>query len=132
MRSLTTSLALLTLVACGSTPEEPAALATFEPSAASDSLSARNAKTLGWLTTAGQPSRSDLETLAASGTRCVINMRTEEEMSGVEFAEAETVEELGMRYVWLPVSGAESLTDEFMAEARKALSECRHGGALMH
>ncbi|MEM6671407.1 MAG: sulfur transferase domain-containing protein [Planctomycetota bacterium] len=132
MRSLPPLLAVFALAACGSTPETPAPLATFEPTEAADTLSARNAKTLGWLTAAGQPSREDLETLAASGTQCVINMRTAEEMSELDLDEAARVRELGMRYVSLPVSGAESLTDEFMAEARKALRECRHGGVLMH
>ena len=129
MRSLTIPFLLLTLVACGSTP---APLATFEPTEASDTLSARNAKTLGWLTSAGQPSCEDLETLAASGTECVINMRTEEEMATLDYDEAEEARALGMRYISVPFSGADGLTDDVIDEAREALRSCRSGGVLMH
>ena len=122
-------LVLPMLGACSSTPDP---LTSFEPTEATDTLSARNAKTLGWLTVAGQPSEADLATLAASGTGCVINMRTPEEMADVEFDEKAAVEALGMRYLNLPVSGADSLTDEFFAEAREGLRTCSTMGVLMH
>lgn len=122
-------LLLLPFTACSSAP---APLGAQTPTEASDVLTARNAKTAGWLTMAGQPCEADLETLAASGTTCVINMRTADEMAGVEFDEAAEAESLGMRYVWLPVSGVESYTDELFAEARAALRECRQTGVLMH
>lgn len=127
--SVTLIVALLMLSACGAAP---ARLASHQPAEATDTLSARNAKTLGWLTVCGQPSEADLRTLAATGTACVINMRTADEMADVEFDEKAAVEALGMRYLHLPVSGVESLTDEFFAEAREGLRECSAEGVLMH
>ena len=122
-------LSLLLLGACNAVP---APLASFEPATAEDTLSARNAKTLGWLTVAGQPSEADLAVVAESGTACVINMRTQDEMAEVEFDERAAVEALGMRYLNLPVSGVDSLTDAFFAEAREGLRECSAEGVLMH
>jgi hypothetical protein len=127
--SATLILALLMLSACSAAP---APLGGFEPAVATDTLSARNAKTLGWLTVCGQPSEADLRTLAATGTACVINMRTADEMLDVEFDEGAVVEALGMRYLHLPVSGVDSLTDQFFAEAREGLRECSAEGVLMH
>ncbi|MEM8711107.1 MAG: sulfur transferase domain-containing protein [Planctomycetota bacterium] len=123
------SLALLALAAC-STMQPP--LSTFEPTSAEDTLSARNAKTLGWLTVAGQPTEADLARLAETGTGCVINMRTPDEMAEVEFDEAAAAEALGMRYVNLPVSGVDSLTDDLMGEARDVLRTCSDTGVLLH
>lgn len=131
MRSLTVPFLLLTLAACGSSPP-PVLLSNLEPSDASGTLSAKNAKTLGWLTAAGQPSQDDLAKIAASGTQCVINLRTDEEMATLDFDEAAAARELGMRYITLPVAGAEGLTDGVIDEARDALRTCRSGGALMH
>ena len=122
-------LSFLVLAACGSSPQP---LAAFESSIATDTLSARNAKTLGWLTVAGQPSQADLALLAASGTGCVINMRTPEEMAEMEYDEAAEVTALGMRYVHLPVSGVESLTDDLFMESRDTLRTCRDTGVLLH
>lgn len=127
--SATLILTLLMLSACSAAPVR---LGDFEPAVATDTLSARNAKTLGWLTVCGQPSEADLRTLAATGTACVINMRTADEMLDVEFDEGAAVEALGMRYLHLPVSGVDSLTDQFFAEAREGLRECSAEGVLMH
>ena len=70
--------------------------------------------------------------VAESGVSCVINMRTAQEMTDVEYDEQAVVEGLGMRYLNLPVSGVESLTDEFFAGAREGLRKCSANGALMH
>ena len=123
------TLALLLLGACSSAP---GSLGGFEPVTATDTLSARNAKTLGWLTVAGQPSEADLATVAESGAGCVINMRTAEEMAEVDFDEQAAVESQGMRYLHLPVEGVDSLTDEFFVAAREGLRTCRAKGVLMH
>ena len=123
---------ILVLFALGACSTAPAPLSSFEPASATESLTARNAKSLGWLTVGGQPNEADLAAVAQAGTGCVINMRTAEEMSGVEFDEKAAVETLGMRYLHLPVSGVDSLTDEFFEAAREGLRKCRGNGALMH
>lgn len=110
----------------------PAPLATHEPTSAADTLSAKGAKRLGWLTAAGQPSAEDLQVLAASGAKCVINLRTAEEMTQSGFDEAAAAEAAGLRYVTLPIASADAMTDELLDEARVALKECRHSGVLMH
>ena len=130
LRSQTLSiLALLALAACSS---PPGALKSFEPTVATGTLSARNAKTLGWLTVAGQPNQEDIAILAAAGTGCIINMRTAEEMEEVEFDEAAVAASHGMRYAHLPVSGVESLTGDFFVEARGLLGSCKSSGVLLH
>jgi len=59
----------------------------------------------------GQPSEEELRQAAEAGYRTVVNTRTEGEEGEIP-GEAELVAELGMEYVFLPVAGAEGLTDE--------------------
>lgn len=58
--------------------------------------------------TGGQPSPEQLSALAAAGFRTVVNLRAEGEPSPVADPAA-AVEELGMRYVHIPVAGVEGL-----------------------
>ena len=91
--------------------------------------------------TAGQPSKAQLEQLAADGVTAVINLRAEPELDTVDFDESEVVEGAGMTYVWLPVSGPGDLTealvkkvDEVLGGHEKVLIHCassnRVGGVL--
>lgn len=68
--------------------------------------------------TGGQPSAEQLAGLAAAGFRTVVNLRADGEPSPVGEPEA-AVEGLGMRYVHIPVAGAEGLD----RENARALSE---------
>ena len=68
----------------------------------------------------GQPSENDLRILAKNGTKHVINLRPTTEP--VSFNEKKLVEELGMTYHSLPISGAGDITknnaqqlDDFLA-----------------
>ena|SRR5687768_362695 len=57
--------------------------------------------------TGGQPSRAQLDALAAAGYRTVVNLRTAGEEMPVSAAD---VSALGMRYVHIPVAGPGDLT----------------------
>jgi uncharacterized protein (TIGR01244 family) len=83
------------------------------------------------LYSAGQPSVEDLAQAAAQGIRTVINLRGPEE--AVAFDERAEVQRLGLRYVSLPIAGAQQLT---RATIRTFASELEHarreGPVLIH
>ncbi|HKV50773.1 MAG TPA: protein tyrosine phosphatase family protein [Gemmatimonadaceae bacterium] len=54
---------------------------------------------------AGQPTERGLRELRDQGVTTVVNLRTPEEMKRVGFDEEKLAEQLGMRYVYLPVRG---------------------------
>lgn len=60
------------------------------------------------LFTAGQPGPQDWKAIKARGVRTVINLRTPQELQGRD--EAAEVRAAGMRYIELPVNGADGLT----------------------
>ncbi len=55
---------------------------------------------------AGQPTEKALRDLKARGVTTVINLRMPEEMKQIGFDEAALVNELGMRYVHIPMRGS--------------------------
>lgn len=61
------------------------------------------------LYTAGQPAASDWAAIAARGIGTVVNLRTPGEMDGRD--EAAEVRAAGMRYVAIPVAGAEGVNE---------------------
>ncbi len=74
-------------------------------------LTLKNAKTYSNnYITGGQPSIDDLKKLAAASVKVVINLRGEGEFS--TFNEQRIVEELGMKYIALPIAGAKGVTAE--------------------
>lgn len=77
----------------------------------------------------GQPTEAHLEALAAAGYRTVINLRTAGE-PGFEW-EADKVHELGMRYVHLPVAGADGLTRDNVDALSRALDDAE-APVLLH
>jgi uncharacterized protein (TIGR01244 family) len=70
--------------------------------------------------TGGQPSREQLEALAAAGYRTVVNLRAEGEEMPVGSSD---VTALGMRYVHIPVKGAEDLGAGNAAELGALLAD---------
>ena len=54
---------------------------------------------------AGQPTEKALRDLRARGVTTVVNLRMPEEMARVGFDEAALAKELGIRYVYIPMSG---------------------------
>ena len=79
----------------------------------------------------GQPSPDDLARLAQEGVRTVINLRAPAEL--VEYDEAREAARLGLRYVAIPVSGAQDVTPETTARFSRELEQARReGGVLVH
>jgi uncharacterized protein (TIGR01244 family) len=72
------------------------------------------------LLTGGQPTSEQLAAIAEAGYQTVINLRPPEEPGSTR---PDQVEAAGMRYLEIPVSGAETLTDEAVARLAAALAE---------
>ena len=60
------------------------------------------------LITAGQPSKADLKRLAKRGVKVIVNLRAIGEFN--KFNEKVLVEELGMKYVHIPMKGGQDIT----------------------
>ena len=81
------------------------------------------------LFTAGQPAPSDWAAIAARGVTTVVNLRTPQEMGGRD--EAAEVQAAGMRYVSIPVAGADGI-DAANADALGAALRSAQGPVLVH
>ncbi len=77
----------------------------------------------------GQPDAETLATAREAGFVAVIDLRGEEEDRGID--EVAAVEALGMRYVSLPVHGADDVTFENAEELDRLLGEF-DGPVLVH
>ncbi|MCL7715516.1 beta-lactamase hydrolase domain-containing protein [Stenotrophomonas mori] len=81
------------------------------------------------LFTAGQPSAQQLHDAAQSGITTVIDLRMPQEDRGYD--EAAAAEQLGLRYVRLPIGGADDLT-EANARALDRILKQDGGRTLLH
>lgn len=81
------------------------------------------------LYTAGQPAAGDWQAIAARGVTTVVNLRTASEMQGRD--EAAEVRAAGMRYIQIPVAGADGITDANARLLRDALAAAK-GPVLVH
>lgn len=81
------------------------------------------------LFTGGQPTALQLKQLAADGIRTVIDLRTADEPRG--FDEARVSQELGLRYVSLPIADGSALTPANAAALKRALA-ASNGPVLLH
>jgi uncharacterized protein (TIGR01244 family) len=81
------------------------------------------------LHTGAQPTAEDLAALSKQGVRTVIDLRSDDEDRG--FDETATVEKQGMRYVRLPIGGADDLTAENATALKQALDQSGDG-VLLH
>jgi len=132
---LTTTILLAALVAscapAGSPPAAPAGGDT--PAAAAHStelLPIPNARIPeAGVLSGGQPTPEQIEAASKAGFRTVINLRTAEE-KGFEWESTE-VERLGMRYVQIPVAGADGLTRDNVEQIDAALREAREAGPVL-
>lgn len=80
----------------------------------------------------GQPSQQDLRAFAEAGGRVVINNRTTPEMvTMVPFDEPRAVEDLGLRYVHMPISGAGAMDDAAVTRLGELLDDAE-GPVLLH
>ncbi len=129
------SLPLVALVLCGCAAEpaaeRPAPASEAEAPAATDwaALVPQGRTPVDGILTGGQPTPEQLEALSAAGFRTVINLRQPSE-PGVE-GEAEKVAALGMRYVSIPVAGAEGLSEDNVRALAEALAAAP-GPTLLH
>ena len=80
--------------------------------------------------TGGQPSREHLHNAREKGYRTVVNLRAEGEFD--EFDEASTVDELGMRYVHIPMAGAGDLNEDNARRLHAALTEEEDAPVMVH
>lgn len=81
------------------------------------------------LITAGQPSAQQLRDAAANGVTTVIDLRRADEDRG--YHEAALAEQLGLRYVRLPIAGAGDIT-EANARTLDRLLKQDSGKTLLH
>ena len=77
----------------------------------------------------GQPDEAQLRTLASQGVTTVIDLRGADEDRG--FAEATLVQQLGLRYVSLPIAGADGITPANAQTLQQAL-DASQGPVLLH
>ncbi len=82
------------------------------------------------LFTAGQPAMKDWAAIKAGGIRTVINLRTPGELKDRD--EAAEVRAAGLRYVEIPVAGAESIIPANAGALHAALAPAHGGGVLVH
>ncbi|MFL5482043.1 MAG: fused DSP-PTPase phosphatase/NAD kinase-like protein [Gemmatimonadaceae bacterium] len=82
----------------------------------------------------GQPTEQALRDLAAQGVKTVVNLRTPPEMATrVPFDEKALVQQLGMKYVYLPMRGNEEYpySPDDLRDFGKAMKETK-GKLLLH
>ncbi|MGE8279592.1 MAG: beta-lactamase hydrolase domain-containing protein [Stenotrophomonas sp.] len=81
------------------------------------------------LTTAGQPSAQQLRDAAANGVTTVIDLRRPDEDR--DYDEAALAEQLGLRYVRLPIAGAGDITEANARTLDRILKQ-GDGKTLLH
>jgi uncharacterized protein (TIGR01244 family) len=81
----------------------------------------------------GQPTERALRDMREQGVTTVVNLRTPQEMTrSVKFDESALVAQLGMKYVYLPVGGAEyPYSPETVTKFSQAVRETK-GKVLLH
>ena len=118
---------MLAMAACAHAPAEKAARPATDAPVAATSVELRQPRP--GLYTAGQPAQGDWQAIAARGVTTVVNLRTPKEMEGRD--EAVEVQAAGMRYVSIPVAGADGITEANARLLRDALGAA-DGPVLVH
>ena len=109
-------LAVALATGCAHAPPAATSVALLEP--------------LPGLYTAGQPAASDWAAIKARGVRTVVNLRAPGELKDRD--EAAEVRAAGLRYVEIPVSGAEGINPANARALHAALAPAHGGGGLVH
>ena len=78
----------------------------------------------------GQPTEAQIQVLARSGVRHVINLRTPQEE--IDFEEKAAVEALGMEYYSIPVAGAGGVNAANAQSLQAILNDIGGEGVLVH
>ena len=119
--SLVASLALLVAVIAYLTSDQEAPMIVYD-------LNNPQTPVMGVLT-GGQPSEEDFRKLRDEGYETVINLRLPSEFDG--FDEGATVEELGMRYISLPINVRSDLNEANAAKLGQLIADA-DGLTLVH
>lgn len=77
----------------------------------------------------GQPAPADLARLAREGVRTVINLRAAHEPD--QYDERAEAERLGMRYVAIPVAGAQDLDPAVVQRFADEIARAREAGPVL-
>ena len=85
----------------------------------------------GKLLVGGQPTKADLETFKARGVTDIVNLRTAEEMKGVDFDEVALADQFQIAYLNLPVDGAPAYTPALLEAFAKRVEEAK-GTVVLH
>lgn len=128
--ALVALLALLLLCGCATTGGADKAAASPSPATPPSSFFDKSLDT-GSLLVGGQPTKADFEAFKARGVTQVINLRTAEEMKGVDFDEVALVDQLGMGYLNLPIDGAPAYTPELLEAFAQRVSQSQ-GKVVLH
>lgn len=118
-------LAVVLLAGCAHAPMDSAAKAAAAPATVVTLM-----QPLPGLYTAGQPAATDWKVIRAQGVRTVINLRTAKELDGRD--EAAEVKAAGMRYIGIPVAGADGINAGNARALHQALAPGHGGGILVH
>ena len=113
LRSLRAVLLVAVLPALAGCSHQGVPAAPTAPPAPAESplIAIRNARVpVDGVLTGGQPSEEEIERVARAGFKTVVNLRTEGE--GGTWDEEPVVTALGMRYIAIPVAGADGITVE--------------------
>ena len=83
---------------------------------------------------AGQPTQKALRDMKAQGVTTVINLRMPEEMTRIGFDEKKLIDELGMKYVHIPMRGGDGEMSYSPATLAKFTSafKAAEGKVLLH
>lgn len=128
-RSTGLLIALLLLAGCADKGSVPDAKQDTQPVQQEKLGELDRIHSVGDLYIASQPSVSDLKKLEKQGILTVINLRPADETPDLN--EQKVVEDLGMTYVNIPLSGPAEADASFFASARKKLGSVKRP-ALLH
>ena len=107
---------------CYREPAPPAAEPAPPAVAESPLIAIKNARVpLDGVLSGGQPTEEEIERVARAGFKTVVNLRTEGERGSWD--EEPAVTALGMRYLPLPVEGADGITVENAARLAEVLAD---------
>lgn len=105
--------------------------ATPPPAAAAAAIDIPNALTpVEGILSGGQPSVEQFEQAARDGYRTVVNLRAPGEKGAWD--EASKAEQLGLRYVAIPIAGADGLTAENARKLAKIVDDPQALPAMVH
>ena len=111
--------------------ETPPAAETPPATASAAEIDIPNARTpIDGILTGGQPSVEQFEAAAQAGYRTIVNLRAPGEKGSWD--EAAKAEELGLRYVAIPIAGVDGLTTENARKLAEIVDDPQNLPAMVH